>query len=140
MLYVNAQHGTDSSLVAPNVIRRNEMPTSPKSGCRIPGCIKLAAIKGYCPEHRKMVSAKWDMHRGKAVDRGYDFRWEKIRKMKLHNSPYCEQCLKSDRATKAELVHHIDNNSHHNEIENLMSLCFHCHMKMHGDNYADNRD
>jgi 5-methylcytosine-specific restriction protein A len=116
------------------------MPISPKGGCRVPGCSELAVSKGYCLIHKKMVSAKWDMHRGKAVDRGYDFRWGKIRKIKLSNDPFCESCLTQKRATNAELVHHVDGNSNNNEMENLMSLCFNCHMKIHGSRYADNRD
>lgn len=46
-------------------------------------------------------------------------------KMKLL-SEGCKKC-----SGKAMNIHHIDKNSHNNEITNLMPLCIKCHKKIH---------
>ena len=68
-------------------------------------------------------------------------KWKALRIAKLQEQPLCEECLKSDKITSAEHVHHIQSFMKCNsEIEllalaydynNLMSLCAECHNRLH---------
>jgi 5-methylcytosine-specific restriction protein A len=105
------------------------MPTRPASPCRQPGCPALVQGGGYCSEHKKQEQHKYDEQRGSAASRGYGAIWRKIRLIKLRESPLCEDCLKENRLTPANEVHHIkaliDGGNH--SLDNLMSLCKACH-------------
>lgn len=75
------------------------------------------------------------MSRPTARERGYDFRWKKVRAMKLKRSPLCEWCLERKIYTKATLVHHIEEVSKVPEkrlvMSNLWSACHTCHERHH---------
>lgn len=68
-------------------------------------------------------------------------KWKQLRIAKLQEQPLCEECLKCDKITSAEHVHHCKSFMKANtEIElldlaydylNLMSLCAECHAKLH---------
>ncbi|MFT0318928.1 HNH endonuclease signature motif containing protein [Bacteroides thetaiotaomicron] len=68
-------------------------------------------------------------------------KWKQLRIAKLQQQPLCEECLKSDKITSAEHVHHSKSFMRANsEIElldlaynysNLMSLCAECHNRLH---------
>jgi 5-methylcytosine-specific restriction enzyme A len=62
-------------------------------------------------------------------------RWRKIRDAKLKNDPLCEDCLKEDRVTQTQEVHHhipIDVNPDLAfEYDNLVSLCIEHHKLRH---------
>lgn len=67
--------------------------------------------------------------------------WHNVRQRKLTANPICEECLKAGKYTPAQCVHHF------HEIEstrtdkdawdvalawnNLQSLCFACHRRIH---------
>lgn len=68
-------------------------------------------------------------------------RWRDLRAWKMTNDPLCEECLKNDKATAVEDVHHIvsfmstDDPVERNRLafdyNNLMSICKECHAKKH---------
>ena len=58
-------------------------------------------------------------------ERGYDARWEKVRKAHLAEFPFCAECGKW-----ATQVHHIDGNNQNNDPTNHMSLCHSCHSRI----------
>ena len=68
-------------------------------------------------------------------------KWKQLRIAKLQQQPLCEECLKCDKITSAEHVHHVHTFMKANtEIEllelaydysNLMSLCVECHNRLH---------
>jgi 5-methylcytosine-specific restriction protein A len=63
------------------------MPTRPPSACTWPGCGALVTNGGRCPQHQT--------RRPSAAARGYDTRWQHIRRAYLTAHPRCEcdNCL-----------------------------------------------
>ena len=67
--------------------------------------------------------------------------WRKLRLAYLMENPLCEECLKIDKVTPAEEVHHIIPISKGETVEemknlafddkNLCSLCKNCHREIH---------
>ena len=113
---------------------RGVMPPAPNRVCRKPGCNKLTNDRtGYCVDHQDIPSikqAEYDKRRGSSNARGYDYKWQKLRKRKLRANPFCEMC-----GRVARLVHHIDEIPKNNEWSNLMSVCKLCHEKLHPDRF-----
>jgi len=107
------------------------MPYKPKTPCRFPGCPEMATKDGYCDKHRREIKRRYDKDRPSAARRGYNYRWQKIRKMFLAENPLCHDCLERGEVKAAEEVHHIkplaEGGTH--EFSNLMSLCKECHSK-----------
>ena len=64
-----------------------------------------------------------------ASQRGYGAVWEKVRKMKLQETPLCEYCNGLKRAWG---VHHLDEDPYNSDPDNLKSICFVCHERLHG--------
>ena len=101
--------------------------------CAYPRCASNA-IEGsnYCEEHQpKRLS---DRRRGSSRTRGYDTRWEKVRRDYLSSHPLCERCAREGFTTPAVLVHHRIRIADGGEVynpNNLMSLCYRCHEKIH---------
>lgn len=70
-------------------------------------------------------------------------RWRELRHAKFNADPLCEICLREDRVTPAEDVHHkvsfmsvYDPGQRKRlafDFENLMSLCKRCHQKVHNE-------
>ena len=68
-------------------------------------------------------------------------RWRDLRAWKMTNYPLCEECLKNDKNTAVEDVHHIISFMSTNDpiersrlafdYNNLMSICKECHAKKH---------
>lgn len=68
-------------------------------------------------------------------------RWRRLRAWKFACNPLCEQCLREDKTTPTEDIHHItsfmstDDPVQRNflayDFDNLMSLCKTCHQKIH---------
>jgi 5-methylcytosine-specific restriction enzyme A len=62
-------------------------------------------------------------------------RWQKIRAVKLRDSPLCEPCLAANRKTFASTVHHRLEIRDHPELalewDNLVSACASCHSAHH---------
>ncbi len=110
------------------------MPYKAKSPCRHPGCGKLAS-GGYCEAHKKIHNKEYnDWHRGYKSGERYDWKWRKIRARYVKAHPLCEMCLEAGRLVPVAEVHHIKPKSEggSDDVENLMSLCHSCHMKIHG--------
>ena len=72
--------------------------------------------------------------RPSASARGYDRRWQKIRKYILSRNPLCRECERLGLVSIATDVHHIkplrDGGTH--EDYNLMPLCHSCHSTVTG--------
>lgn len=106
----------------------------PMKPCKHPGCRKISP-DGYCDEHKKIRDKKYrnnqDNKRLGASERGYNWNWHKVRKMKLNKDPLCERCKKEKKVVVATLVHHKDRNPKNNIEENLESLCVICHEEEH---------
>jgi 5-methylcytosine-specific restriction protein A len=62
--------------------------------------------------------------------------WRAVRAQKLAIDPLCEDCLKADRTTAAEHVHHVIERKVRPDlaldISNLESLCKRCHNAKRG--------
>lgn len=104
------------------------MPYKPMKPCAQPGCKELANNK-YCEIHTK----QYRNDRGATSQRGYDSRWRKARLRHLREHPFCVECLKENKLTKATVVDHIvphrgDRILFWNE-SNWQSLCEHHHNK-----------
>ena len=67
------------------------------------------------------------------INKTYGRAWKRIRDRYAAEHPLCELCLKGDRLTPVEEVHHILPISHGgtHDRSNLMSLCCSCHQKIH---------
>jgi len=105
------------------------MPRKPKRPCSSPGCPNLTDGR-FCEEHAKREARQYERYgRDPAVKKRYGRTWKRIRDRYIKAHPLCERCVKDEKATPAEEVHHIKPLSHggtHDE-DNLMSLCKSCH-------------
>jgi len=110
------------------------MPNKPNRPCRYPTCPRLTNDKsGYCEYHRILTSREYDRQRGNSTQRGYDYRWARIRRVFLNEHPLCQDCLDSypQVIREATEVHHIkalrDGGTHNQD--NLIALCRGCHSR-----------
>jgi len=100
------------------------MPNLPLQPCTMPGC-KNTAKKGRCKQHR----AAAERERGSSNQRGYTYRWQKVRKFVLSHNPICEVCRRDGRSTAATEVDHIlpKRKGGTDLLSNLQALCKSCH-------------
>jgi len=104
------------------------VPYKPLPGCKYPLCPNRADEgSSYCSKHKKQLEA----NRPTSTERGYNYRWQKVRKIYLRKNPLCVECLKEGRVESATVVDHIephrgDNEKFWNE-DNFQSLCESCH-------------
>jgi len=108
------------------------MPYKPKHPCAYPGCPKLApAGEMYCKEHKKKYNKVIDKRRGTATQRGYNYRWRKVRKIYLAQHPLCVMCLREGNLTPATVVDHIRPHKGNYDLfwdkNNWQALCERCH-------------
>jgi len=57
-------------------------------------------------------------------------QWRELRKLKLEQTPLCEECFRHGRTTPAQMVDHIvpiNKGGAPLDINNLQSLCNQCH-------------
>ena len=109
------------------------MPYLPKKRCKYAGCIALTNEK-YCEKHKHQVRLSNDRQRTTSSKRGYDYRWQQLREIYLHEHPLCEICEDNRYVNPAALVHHIvpiEQGGDALDMENLQSLCNDCHDKIH---------
>ena len=95
--------------------------------CLRPGCTKLTT-DGYCDEHKP--KRKPD-NRDSAYRRGYNSAWRMAREGYLIKHPFCVECLKHGRHTKATVVDHIIPHKGNKNLfwdnDNWQPLCAECH-------------
>lgn len=110
------------------------IPTRPKKPCSYSGCPNLVELgHSFCEKHNNKATKQYIRDRGSASQRGYDSRWRKARLRHLREHPFCVECLKENKLTKATVVDHIvphrgDRILFWNE-SNWQSLCEHHHNK-----------
>jgi len=98
-------------------------------------------VQGKCPlcqAEQKSSTRRYqqDSRRIGARQRGYTRTWQRVRQLKMSETPTCEHCSGRGIIRVAVLVHHIDQNPHNNDMANLMSLCRQCHDEVHGKGMA----
>ena len=95
----------------------------------------MAETGSYCGRHVK--TTKQD-DRPSAARRGYDYTWQRLRRMKLNEQPLCADPF-GVHAAQGEVVvatdvHHVDVVSDGNpvltELSRLQSLCHSCHSRV----------
>lgn len=111
-------------------------PSRSKRTCSVGGCPNLTSER-WCDTHAKNtnITSFNDKRRGSAASRGYDGQWRKTRTLALRRDSYlCQECLKDDRPTPAQEVHHIIgidvDPTLRLDIDNIISLCASCHKKI----------
>lgn len=77
------------------------------------------------------VAPSWRTGKSTAAERGYDYRWQKYRRIFLRANPLCKMCLDEGKVTPATVVDHI--NPHRGDMalfwdaSNHQALCMHHH-------------
>ncbi len=107
------------------------MPYKPNHPCAYPGCPKLTRER-YCPEHKKLMNAHYDARlRDRGVAGFYHSReWKRLRQNFLIDHPFCVECHRHGRLTKATVVDHIvpiKTGGSALDENNLQSMCASCH-------------
>ena len=86
-----------------------------------------------CPKShwQRINGAKRAVHepRENSNDRGYDYRWTKVRDMYLMKHPVCEDATCGEVATQVHHMVSMRKGGSHNET-NLQALCASCHSKI----------
>lgn len=65
--------------------------------------------------------------------------WRRLREVYMHQHPLCEECLKKNKVTPAQSIHHIKSPFEKGVInyqllldpDNLMAVCNECHGEIH---------
>lgn len=102
------------------------MPTAMRRTCLVPGCPNAQAKGGYCAPHAAQREAQRAEERGTAAERGYGYRWSKLRLMVLRAQPACVVC----GAPATDVDHIIPKRLGGTDArDNLQSLCHACHTR-----------
>jgi len=105
------------------------MPYKPMKLCAHSGCSALTHGR-YCPAHKKAAAKQYEQYqRDPAIRKRYGRSWQRVRAKYVAEHPLCEECLKTDKHTPVNEVHHIVplSNGGTHASDNLMSLCTPCH-------------
>lgn len=110
------------------------MPYKPMHPCRHPGCPNLVSVgQKYCDQHKALHPEEVRT----ASKRGYNSRWRRASRMFLTAHPFCEECLKQGKYTKATVVDHIVPHRGDSKLfwdeNNWQALCKSCHDKKTGN-------
>lgn len=87
------------------------------------------------------ASNSWDFCHACRIDRGlvgkikYSTHFKRLKKTIIKRDNNECQCCKRDYKLG---VHHIDENSHNNKLDNLITLCNQCHFSLH-HKYSNNK-
>lgn len=109
------------------------MATLAPSNCTSPNCPNVVTFGRFCDEHRR--KAKRPRMRGTAAQRGYGYRWRRLRRRVLAEQPLCTDPFnlhsEDNRTEIATDVDHIvpraDGGT--DERGNLQPLCHSCHSR-----------
>ncbi len=109
------------------------MPYRPKHPCNFPGCPCLTNER-YCEEHKKKVNNDYNKYERDEFSKSFYNTplWKATRKRQLETHPFCEECLKNGKRTKATMVDHINPIKQGGSLydaSNLQSLCWSCHSR-----------
>lgn len=81
--------------------------------------------------HSQRLRAKRGEGRPSAAKRGYDRRWQRLRKLYLGGNPICDECRRKGVVVLATEVHHVEAIRKRPELQyewrNLQALCKRCH-------------
>jgi 5-methylcytosine-specific restriction protein A len=105
------------------------MPRRPPTVCAHPGCGQLVQ-GGRCSRHRRIQKEL----RASSSQRGYGPEWRKYRRDYLRAAPWCVQCRREGRQTRALVVDHIQPvggplDPTFWDPRNHQALCPSCHSK-----------
>lgn len=102
------------------------MPTALRRSCRAQGCPAPAVADGYCAQHAAEREQQRQQDRGTPSERGYGYRWGKLRMMVLREQPACVVC-----GAPATDVDHITPKrlGGQDSRANLQALCHACHTR-----------
>lgn len=109
------------------------MPRKPKRPRSYPGCPKL--VEGqYCDKHKKLTDSQYNKYGRDEFTKSFykTPEWRYARKKQLDTYPFCVECLKEGKRTKATMVDHIVPIKQGGERfapSNLQSLCWSCHSR-----------
>lgn len=111
------------------------MPSWNRQICRFPGC-RRASQGRYCPSHLKQPrsAGRTPRSRASSAKRGYDRRWQVLRKWYLARHPLCESCLAVGKFVATFLeVDHVIPIAVRPDLRlapsNLQTLCRRCHKR-----------
>jgi len=109
------------------------MPRKPMKPCKYPGCPRLTD-GSYCREHQALVNRQYDqrMRSRPATEFYHSSEWRRKRRSFLLEHPFCEECRRNGRLTRATLVDHIIPIKMGGSLldeGNLQALCASCHSR-----------
>ena len=130
----------------PFLFEERVMPYKPQKPCAYPGCPKLTNER-YCPEHKKLMEKQYDTYvRSRSSSEFYhSHEWKKKRQNYLVEHPFCVECWKHGKLSKAQMVDHIvpiKMGGAALDDENLQGLCWSCHSRksiQEGSRYGKRR-
>jgi len=99
-------------------------------------------VCSVCGPLKRATAAEHDERRGSSRERGYDARWERVRRMHLASEPLCRMCQQAGRISAAVLVDHItpiNDGGARLDDDNLQSLCRRCHDQKTADDVQRRR-
>lgn len=107
------------------------MPGAIPRQCRVPGCPRTTTeANGFCTEHQSRATGWTNPRRGSSSERGYGWRWRKLRAQILERDKgLCQPCMRDGRVMPAVAVDHIVPKAEGgtDEPENLEAICKRCH-------------
>ncbi len=114
------------SITLPKNGATNQMANKPKRPCNYPMCPNLT-IDRYCESHTQAN----ERHRGNANQRGYNYKWRKVRLSYLRDNPLCIYCRNKGLYTPATVIDHIKPHKGNQTLfwdrNNWQPLCKKCH-------------
>ena len=108
------------------------MPTRAPRPCRRNGCSALVIARdGWCDEHRKETQKDYNENYRPSHHKLYRTqRWRDLRDTQLYAEPHCMEC-----GAPATVAHHVVEHFGDPRLfydgDNLMSLCYRCHARVH---------
>ena len=105
------------------------MPHAALRLCTYPGCTTLVH-SGRCSKHPAINNGRY-YPRDPSVQRMYNSKeWKRLRRQQLEDEPFCRDCAKAGKITKATEVDHEEPHKG-DEVKffhgKLQSLCHSCH-------------